>query len=81
LKLVSVLPDSDEIAKLFGKVRGGLRKKEELIDDLDLMIASTALHHNLTILTNNRKHFERESRTRVTSLIFDTACKRRRRCS
>ena len=59
LKLVSILPDSDEIAKIFGKVRGGLRKKGELIDNFDLMIASTAIHHNLTVLTNNRKHFER----------------------
>ena len=59
LKLVSILPDSDEIAKIFGKVRGGLRKKGELIDDFDLMIASTAIHYNLIVLTNNRKHFER----------------------
>ncbi len=59
LKLVSILPDSDEIAKIFGKVRGGLRKKGELIDNFDLMIASTAIHYNLTVLTNNRKHFER----------------------
>lgn len=59
LKLVSILPDSDEIAKIFGKVRGGLRKKGELIDNFDLMIASTAIHYDLTVLTNNRKHFER----------------------
>ena len=58
LKSVSILPDSDEIAKIFGNVRGGLRKKGELIDNFDLMIASTAIHHNLAALTNNRKYFE-----------------------
>ncbi|MCP4367507.1 MAG: type II toxin-antitoxin system VapC family toxin [Deltaproteobacteria bacterium] len=67
LKLVSVLQDSDEIAKIFGKVRGGLRKKGELIDDFDLMIASTAIHYNLTILTNNRKHFERVEGLKIIS--------------
>ena len=68
LKLVSILPDSDEIAKIFGKERGRLRKKGELIDDFDLMIASTAIHHNLTILTNNRKHFERVEGLEIISL-------------
>jgi Predicted nucleic acid-binding protein, contains PIN domain len=68
LKLVSILPDSDEIAKIFGKLRGGLRKKGELIDDFDLMIASTALHHNLIVLTNNRKHFERVEGLEIISI-------------
>ncbi len=68
LKLVSILPDSDEIAKIFSKVRGELRKKGELIDNFDLMIASTALFHNLTILTNNRKHFERVVDLKIISI-------------
>ncbi len=68
LKLVSILPDSNGIAKIFGKVRGGLRKRGMLIDDFDLMIASTALHHNLTILTNNRKHFERVNELEIISI-------------
>ena len=67
LKLVSILPDSDEIAKIFGKERGGLRKKGELIDDFDLMIASTAIHYNLTVLTNNSKHFERVEGLKIIS--------------
>lgn len=68
LKLVTILPDSDETAKIFGKLRGGLREKGKLIDDFDLMIASTALHHNLTILTNNRKHFERVDGLEIISI-------------
>lgn len=27
--------------------------------DPDLLIAATALHHDLTLVTRNRKHFER----------------------
>jgi tRNA(fMet)-specific endonuclease VapC len=34
-----------------------MRKRGKTIGDFDLLIAATALHHNLTLLTNNRKHF------------------------
>ena len=68
LKLVSILPDSEEIAKIFGKERGRLRKSGKLIDDFYLMIASAALHHNLTVLTNNRKHFERVDGLEIISV-------------
>jgi tRNA(fMet)-specific endonuclease VapC len=30
-----------------------------LIGDVDLFIAATALQHGVTVLTNNRRHFER----------------------
>ncbi len=30
-----------------------------LIPDADLFIAATALHHDLTLVTRNLKHFER----------------------
>jgi predicted nucleic acid-binding protein len=30
-----------------------------MIGDLDLLIAATALRHELILLTNNRRHFER----------------------
>ncbi|MCK4475448.1 MAG: type II toxin-antitoxin system VapC family toxin [Methanophagales archaeon] len=46
------------ICKIFGKERGKLRKQGKLIGDFDLLIASTCLYHNLTLLTNNRKHYE-----------------------
>lgn len=47
------------ICKLFGRERGRLRKKGELIGDFDLLIASTCLYHDLILLTNNIRHFER----------------------
>lgn len=31
----------------------------ELIADADLLIAATALHHNLTLVTHNTRHFSR----------------------
>ena len=53
-----VLGIDEEIARTFGKERGRLRQQGRTIGDIDLLIASTCLYHNLTLLTNNRKHFE-----------------------
>jgi len=65
---LEVLTNNQEICKIFGKERGRLRKKGELIDNFDLMIASTALHYSLTVLTNNRKHFERIEGLEIISI-------------
>jgi len=34
-----------------------MRKHGQIMGDFDLLIAATALKHNLKLLTNNRKHF------------------------
>jgi predicted nucleic acid-binding protein len=43
----------------FAEVRSFLRRRGQLIPDFDLLIAATALHHDLTLLTFNRRHFLR----------------------
>ncbi len=35
-----------------------MRKRGQTTGDFDLLMAATALRHSLTLLTNNRKHFE-----------------------
>ena len=57
-----------DIAKIFGRERGRLRAAGTLIGDLDLLIGATALHHHLTLLTNNRSHFERIAGLRIESV-------------
>ena len=59
LSLVTVLGINEEIAKIFGKHRSILRKGGILIDNFDLLIASTCLCYDLILMTNNIKHFER----------------------
>ena len=59
LRGVTVFGIDAEIAQRFGRERGRLRKAGMLIADFDLLIGTTALAHNLTLLTNNRSHFER----------------------
>jgi len=54
---VSVLEINENICRIFGKQRAKLKKEGKQVGDLDPLIASTCLHYDLTILTNNLKHF------------------------
>jgi tRNA(fMet)-specific endonuclease VapC len=65
---VSVLGIDQEVCKVFGRERGKLRQLKKSVSDFDLLIASTALQYNLTLLTNNRKHFEEVEGLRIISL-------------
>jgi len=60
-----ILGLDDPLIQRFGELRFQLRRQGELIPDLDLLIAATALHHDLTLLTFNRRHFERISALRL----------------
>ena len=54
--------------RIFGMERARLRARGTLIPDMDLLIGATSLHHNLTLLTNNRRHFERLQGLRIISV-------------
>ncbi len=56
------------ICRIFGVERARLRASGTLIPDMDLLIGATALRHNLTLLSNNRRHFERLSSLRIISV-------------
>ena len=45
--------------RLFAQERSRLRRAGTPIGDFDLMIGATAVRHNLTLLSNNRRHFQR----------------------
>jgi len=57
LRGVSIAIDK-ETCKVFSRQRGRLRAKKKTVADFDLLIAATALRHDITLLTNNRRHFE-----------------------
>jgi len=59
LRRVTVLTLTRPIIRRFAQLRGELRVAGTLIGDFDLLIASTAIQHQLTLLTNNTKHFQR----------------------
>jgi tRNA(fMet)-specific endonuclease VapC len=54
-----VLPISDAVAEIFAETRAFLRRRGQPIGDFDTLIAATALLHNLTLLTDNMRHYER----------------------
>lgn len=58
LRGVSLVGLDRETARRFGRERGRLRRAGRTVADLDLLIGATALRHDLTLLTNNRRHFE-----------------------
>jgi len=66
---ISTLGIEDEDCRVFGKERGRLRQEKKMIGDFDLLIASTCLHHRLTLLTNNRRHYEMVDGLKILSLL------------
>jgi tRNA(fMet)-specific endonuclease VapC len=54
-----ILAPNEPIAERFAELRVFLRRRGELIADFDTMIAATALHYDLTVLTFNLRHFQR----------------------
>lgn len=47
------------VARTFGRLRAELRKQGMTVADFDLLIASTAVYYGLTLLTDNRRHYEK----------------------
>ena len=59
LRGVDVLPLTRTAMRRFAEIRGELRRNGELIGDMDLLIAATALSYKLTLITRNERHFRR----------------------
>lgn len=57
LSEVVVLPVSDSIARHCGATRAELQRKGIRVPTIDMLIASTALVHDLTVASHNQKHF------------------------
>ena len=59
LREVKILSVSRPIMQRFAGVRGELRRRGQLIGDMDLLIAATALQHDLILVTRNVRNFQR----------------------
>ena len=62
-----IIPTGKETAENFGMLKASLEKSGARLDDFDLTIASCALAHNLTLVTNNLKHFSRIEGLKITN--------------
>lgn len=57
-RLFRVIPAYSSF-KEYGEIRHSLEHSGQRVDQFDLLIGATAIHHNLTLVTSNLKHFER----------------------
>ena len=67
LAYIEIVPLDDGICRIFARERRRLRAAGNIISDFDLLIGSTALRHNLTLLTNNHRHFRRMQGLNIVS--------------
>ena len=49
---------NEGVMEVFADIEAKLFDKGIRIEDMDLLIAATAIHNELTLVTNNTKHFE-----------------------
>jgi tRNA(fMet)-specific endonuclease VapC len=68
---IQILPVDHEVARKFGEIRAALLDQGRPIPEIDLMIASTALVHDLTLVTHNVRNFEHVPGLRVEDWLAD----------
>ena len=68
---IEIIPLGQESAEIFGMLKAQLEIQGTRLDDFDLAIASCALAHNLTLVTNNIEHFKRIDSLKLTNWLSD----------
>lgn len=67
-KIKSIFPMLDitpNVMDIFGEIKADTQKIGKSVDDMDLLIAASAIAHNMTLVTHNTKHFENISKLQV----------------
>ena len=67
LSSIGLIAFDIESAKKAGNIHADLKSKGELIESADSMIAGIVLNHNETLLTRNKKHFEKIKGLKIES--------------
>ncbi len=68
-RTLSNIPLNNMEMERFGQLKASLEKQGERLADADLLIAATALEHNLILVTGNLKHFKRITELRAENWI------------
>lgn len=59
LSKLKILPFCENASYVFAEQKALLKNDGNIIADMDLMIGSISLHHQMVLVTNNSKHFNR----------------------
>ncbi len=54
-----IIPLSEKSSKISAELYASLRQSGSMVDDIDLLIAGVAIENEMTLVTNNEKHFGR----------------------
>jgi len=64
---LEIIPLGQKIAEIFGIQKANLEKRGTSLDDFDLILGCSALAHNLTLVSNNSKHFKKIEGLKLTN--------------
>lgn len=65
LRGVTIISLNRRSMRHFARIRGELRRTGQIIGDPDILIAATALYHDLILVTQNVAHFQRIPQLRL----------------
>jgi len=66
---LEILPVGQEIVEIFGMEKAKLERRGTPLEDFDLILGCCALAHNLTLVTNNVKHFKKIESLRIVNWV------------
>ncbi|MDK2463428.1 MAG: type II toxin-antitoxin system VapC family toxin [Candidatus Korarchaeota archaeon] len=58
-RVFKVVYPSNEVLRLAAKIYRDLRRRGEPLDERDVIVAASAISHDLPLMTRNRGHYER----------------------
>jgi tRNA(fMet)-specific endonuclease VapC len=56
---IDLLDLTEDMVMLYGEIEAILEKAGQVIGDFDVLIASTAITHDITLVSGNDRHFQR----------------------
>lgn len=66
-EMFPIINISPAIMEIFGEIKASLFSKGNVLDDFDMLIASTALSFGYTLVTNNEKHFSKINELKIAN--------------
>ena len=58
-ELFPIVDINKSVMEIFGEIKAKLENIGSSLADMDLLIAATSMYMNLSLVTNNKKHFNR----------------------